>query len=105
MRAFAVRAPALLALVLTVMFAAGCAGTVESRSTGQYIDDAAITTRVKTALFRDEQVSGFQVDVDTFRGRVQLSGFVDTVEQRRRAEQLARSVEGVREVVNNLEVK
>ncbi len=105
MKAIAERIPTIFALTMIVLLLGACAGTTETKSTGQYIDDAAITTKVKTALFSDDRVSGFQVDVDTFKGRVQLNGFVDSQEEKRQAEAVARSVEGVQEVVNNLEVK
>ena len=85
--------------------APGCAGTPTRQSAGEYVDDAAITTKVKTALFQDPAVSGFDVGVDTFKGQVQLNGFVDTPEQKARAEQLARAVPGVVEVGNKLSVK
>jgi hyperosmotically inducible periplasmic protein len=84
---------------------AGCAGTNYHRSTGAFLDDKGISTRVKTALFRDPLVSGFDVHVNTFRGDVQLSGFVDSPEQKERAAQISREVSGVRLVTNNLEVK
>jgi osmotically-inducible protein OsmY len=83
----------------------GCAGTRTRASTGEYIDDSAISTKVKTALHADEDVSGFQVNVETFKGVVQLSGFVDTAAQAQKAEHIARRVEGVEEVRNNLTVK
>jgi osmotically-inducible protein OsmY len=83
----------------------GCAGSRTRASTGEYIDDSAISTKVKTALHADEDVSGFQVNVETFKGVVQLSGFVDTAAQAQKAEQIARRVEGVEEVRNNLTVK
>src|ERR1051326_3323838 len=94
-----------LALGGLALTTAGCAGTRYHRSTGAYLDDKAVTTRVKTALFKDPNVSGFDVHVNTFRGDVQLSGFVDTPEQREHAPSVAREVEGVRSVANNLEVK
>lgn len=93
------------AIAVLVLVLVGCAGGPETKSTGQYIDDAAITTKVKTALFKDAEISGFQVDVDTFKGRVQLSGFVDTPEEKQRAADIARGVQGVQEVINNLVVK
>ena len=83
----------------------GCAGTNYHRSTGAYIDDKAISTRVKTALFRDPLVSGFDVHVETFRGDVMLSGFVDSPDQKMRAAQVASAVKGVHSVTDNLEVK
>lgn len=95
----------ILAAVLLAALLGACAGGPETKSTGEYIDDAAVTTKVKTALFKDPDVSGFQVNVDTFRGRVQLSGFVKTEAERRKAAEIARGVEGVRDVVNDLELK
>jgi hyperosmotically inducible periplasmic protein len=83
----------------------GCAGNRYQRSTGAFIDDKGITARVKTALFRDPNVSGFDVHVNTFRGDVQLSGFVDTPEQKEHAAAIASEVAGVQQVNNNLEVK
>jgi osmotically-inducible protein OsmY len=83
----------------------GCASTSNSTSTGEYIDDRAISAKVKTALHTDDDVSGFQVNVETFKGTVQLSGFVDTAAQAERAEEIARGVNGVEDVVNNISVK
>lgn len=83
----------------------GCAGTATRQSTGEYVDDAALTAKVKTALVRDEVVKAMQVDVTTFKGNVQLSGFVDTEEQKSRAAMLAGGVEGVTNVTNNISVK
>ena len=94
-----------LGLTGVALMGTGCAGTNSSRSTGAYLDDKSIGTRVKTALFRDPVVSGFDVHVNTFRGDVQLSGFVDNPAQKDRAADIARSVKGVREVTNNLEIK
>lgn len=98
---------ALLAIgaVGLVSFSAGCAGTSTRQSTGEYVDDAAITAKVKAALVQDEIVKALQVDVTTFKGHVQLGGFVDTAEQKARAGQVAATVEGVTEVTNNLTVK
>src|SRR6266498_2631077 len=86
-------------------FSSGCAGTATRESTGEYIDDASITTKVKAAFVKDPVVKAMQVNVDTFKGTVQLSGFVDTAEQKARAEQVARSVTGVGNVKNNITVK
>ena len=97
-----------LVLVLGALGAgslAGCAGSATSLSTGEYIDDTAITARVKTALVTDDIVPAMDVQVETFRGNVQLSGFVDTAEQKSRAEQVARGVGGVQDVVNNITLK
>jgi hyperosmotically inducible protein len=89
---------------LAVVTLAGCASTRTQQSAGEYIDDAALTARVKTALVQDDDVKARQVDVESFRGVVQLNGFVDSDEARRAATQVASSVDGVREVRNNLSV-
>ncbi len=94
-----------IGLLLGAIGLAGCAGTATTTSTGEYIDDTAITARVKTALVTDDIVPALAVQVETFRGNVQLSGFVDTAEQKSRAEQVARGVGGVQEVVNNITLK
>ena len=83
----------------------GCAATPTSQSTGEYIDDAALTAKVKAALFEDPNVSGMAVNVDTYKGIVQLNGFVDTPQQKIRAEQVARGIPGVQAVQNKLTVK
>ena len=88
-----------------VAVVSGCAGTATSRSTGEFVDDTGLSAKVKTALFQDPVVSGFDVGIDVFRGHVQLNGFVDTPEQKARAEQVVRSVEGVTGVGNKLTVK
>ena len=95
----------------TVFFAAmlatlvGCAGGETSKSTGQMIDDASVTTRVKTALIRSDQVDANDVNVETYKGTVQLNGFVDSRSEASAAESVAMQVEGVNDVQNNLRVK
>lgn len=84
---------------------AGCAGTATRESTGEYVDDSAITAKVKASFVRDPVVKALQVKVDTYKGVVQLSGFVDTPDQKARAEQIARSTPGVQGVTNNIQVK
>ena len=83
----------------------GCAGTTKQESTGEYIDDTVLTSRVKSALLNDPNVSGLAVNVETFKGIVQLSGFVKTVAERNRAVQLARAVPGVRQVKNDILIR
>jgi hyperosmotically inducible protein len=90
-------------IVMAVML--GCAGDRTTRSTGQVIDDGALTTKVKSALVADPGVKGTQVQVEVYRGVVQLSGFVDRPADAQRAVAVARNVEGVKEVRNNLIVK
>ncbi|BAU48839.1 transporter [Sulfurifustis variabilis] len=75
------------------------------RTAGQTVDDSAINAKVKSQLLADPQVSGLNVNVTTYRGQVQLSGYVNSNEQRQRAEQIARNVEGVKSVSNDLIVK
>lgn len=83
----------------------GCPGSRTTKSTGEYIDDAALTAKVKAELFRDPIVNGMEVNVDTYKAIVQLNGFVDTAQQKARAEQIARNVPGVAGVQNKLTVK
>lgn len=94
-----------LSLVLALAVTA-CAPTSTSRGTGEVIDDAAITTRVNTALAKSGGLGeAFAINVNTFRGVVSLSGFVDSQEQKRQAEQVASRVPGVEKVENNLQLK
>jgi hyperosmotically inducible protein len=89
----------------TAVQLAGCAATSEHRSTGQFVDDGALTARVKTAIASEANPSmAMNVNVTTYRGTVQLSGFVDSEQTAQRAEQIARHVEGVRSVKNDLTV-
>jgi len=83
----------------------GCAGDHYNRSTGESIDDRATTGRVKSALGDDSQYKYPDVKVTTFKGTVQLSGFVDTRDQKTKAGDLAKQVTGVKEVANNITVK
>lgn len=92
-------------LFLLPLMLAGCAGTATQESTGEYIDDTVLTSRVKGVLLNDPQVSGLSINVETFKGTVQLSGFVKAVSERNRAVQLARSVKGVRQVRNDLLIR
>lgn len=83
----------------------GCAGTATRESTGEYIDSTVLTSKVKTAIFNDPMLKVLQINVETFKGVVQLSGFVDSPEAAVRAVEVARSVEGVKAVKNNISVK
>jgi osmotically-inducible protein OsmY len=99
------RAFALVLALAGLVAAAGCAATPTSDSTGQYVDDTAITTKVKSALLGDGAVKSFEIKVETVKRVVQLSGFVDTADQKYAAEKDAWAVRGVKEVRNNLIVK
>jgi hyperosmotically inducible periplasmic protein len=83
----------------------GCAATPTKESTGEYVDDSTITTKVKAAFLHDDYIKSFDISVETFKGTVQLSGFVDNSEQKSRAGEVARGVNGVKDVKNNLTVK
>lgn len=85
--------------------ATGCASTPERASAGEYIDDAVITTKVKAAFANDPNVKATEVNVETFKGDVQLSGFVADPRDAQRAVEIARSVKGVTSVKNDIRVK
>lgn len=83
----------------------GCASTSTQRSAGQTIDDGVITAKVKAELIDNDIVEAGEVNVNTYRGVVQLSGFVDSNDEKSQATKAAQSVEGVKEVRNDLEVQ
>lgn len=83
----------------------GCASTPTREGTGEYVDDSAITTKVKAAIINEPSLKVFQINVETFKGTVQLSGFVDSARSVNKAGEVARSVKGVQSVKNNLVVK
>jgi hypothetical protein len=82
----------------------GCAVTSGRESAGEYVDDKTLGTKIKTALTRDPTVKAHQVNVTAFRGAVQLSGFVDSQEQKDRATEIIKNMEGVKELHNDLVV-
>ncbi len=83
----------------------GCAGNRYEQSTGEHIDDRATSMRVKHALGEDAEYKYAMVEVKTFKGVTQLSGFVNTRDQKGRAGEIAKRVDGVRDVENNITVK
>lgn len=83
----------------------GCASTAKQESTGQYIDDSAITTGVKAAILNAPTLKVAEINVETFKGTVQLSGFVSSAENISTASSVARSVNGVKSVKNDLRLK
>ncbi|MBI5463220.1 MAG: BON domain-containing protein [Gammaproteobacteria bacterium] len=91
-----------LLLTTLLIVLVGCAGTSTRESTGEYIDDGAITTKVKSAFVSDPQVNALSINVTTFKGTVQLSGFADSQQAIDRAVELARKVEGVKAVKNDI---
>jgi osmotically-inducible protein OsmY len=90
------------ALLLSVL---GCAATSTQESTGEYIDDSVITSKVKTAILNEPSLKVFQISVDTNKNVVQLSGSVATGAEKTKATEIARSVPGVRSVKNDLLLK
>ena len=94
----------LVLLMLIATFTA-CASTRTRESTGEYVDDSVITTKVKSLLGNDDFFKSFQISVETYKGTVQLSGFVNSQQAVDKAGQIARSVQGVKSVKNNLIVK
>lgn len=95
----------ILLLVTLAVAIVSCGGSRTRKSAGDVIDDAWITTKIKSKLLADDGLSIFHIEVDTFKGTVQLSGFVNNKYQVDRAAQIARSVSGVRTVRNSLLIK
>ena len=93
-----------MVLMLIASFVA-CASTSKQSGTGEYVDDSVITTKVKTMLASDDFLKSFEISVETYKGIVQLSGFVDSQKAVDKAGEVARGVNGVKSVKNNLNVK
>ena len=83
----------------------GCASTATSESTGEYVDDTVITTKVKAAVFNAPTLKSAEINVETFKGVVQLTGFVSSRDDINRAVELARGVKGVTSVRNDMRLK
>jgi osmotically-inducible protein OsmY len=94
----------LVCIVLVAAFV-GCASTAKREGTGEYFDDSAITAKVKAAILNEPTLKVFQINVETFKGNVQLSGFVDSAQSVSKAGEIARGVKGVKSVKNSLIVK
>jgi osmotically-inducible protein OsmY len=90
---------------VAMLFAMGCASTTTHESTGEYIDDATITTKVKSAIFNEPSLKVFQINVETYKSVVQLSGFVTSSTDIAKAASVARSVKGVASVKNDIRLK
>ncbi len=91
------------ALALATMV--GCASTRTQESTGQYVDDSAITTKVKSAIFHDPSLKSAEINIETFKGVVQMSGFVSSQADINKAVDLASQVGGVKSIKNDMRVK
>jgi len=92
----------ILMLIATLV---ACASTSTQSGTGEYVDDSVITTKVKSLLASDDFLKSFEISVETYKGTVQLSGFVDSQKAVDKAGEIARGVKGVTSVKNNLNVK
>lgn len=96
---------AAMIVVISLISAAGCASTSKHEGTGEYVDDSVLTTKVKAMLFDEPNLRSGQINVETFKGVVQLSGFVGTRADINRAVEIARSVQGVTSVKNDMRLK
>jgi osmotically-inducible protein OsmY len=94
----------LLLLIVIFTFAA-CASTRTQESAGEYVDDSVITTKVKSLLAADDLLKSFQIGVETYKGAVQLSGFVNTQKAVNKAVEITKTVKGVTSIKNDLVVK
>ena len=90
---------------ISMMFMLGCASTAKQEGTGEYIDDTVITTKVKARILDEPGLKSAEINVETFKGVVQLSGFVSSQASINRAAELARGVKGVTSVKNDMRVK
>jgi osmotically-inducible protein OsmY len=95
----------IFAVLLALALTAGCASTSERESTGAYVDDTVITTKTKAAIFNEPTLKSAEINVETFKGVVQLSGFVSGQSSMDTAMQVARGVAGVTSVKNDMRLK
>lgn len=92
-------------LIFAVIGLGACASTARQEGTGEYVDDTVITARVKAAVFNDPDLKSSEINVETFKGRVQLSGFVSKQSDISKSTALARGVPGVMAVANDMRLK
>ena len=92
-------------LAITLVSVVGCASTSQKEGTGEYVDDSIITTKVKAAIFNEPTLKVAEINVETFKGVVQLAGFVRDPSDITRAATVARGVRGVVSVKNDLRLK
>lgn len=95
----------ILAIAMLLALFVGCASTESSSGTGEYIDDTVITTKVKAAIFNESTLKSAEINVETYKGVVQLSGFVNSQDDIDTAVRVARGVKGVKSVTNDMELK
>jgi hyperosmotically inducible protein len=94
-----------LFLAVTLVSAVGCASTSKQEGTGEYVDDSVITTKVKAAILNEPELKVAEINVETFKGAVQLSGFVSSQAAANKAVEVARGVGGVKSVKNDMRIK
>jgi osmotically-inducible protein OsmY len=94
-----------LVLLMLIATLVACASTSKQEGTGEYVDDSVITTKVKSSLAVDDFLKSFEISVETYKGIVQLTGFVDSQKAIDKAGEIASGVQGVKSVKNNLNVK
>ena len=94
-----------LVLIMFIATLVACASTSNQEGMGEYVDDSVITTKVKSMLAADDFLKSFQIGVETYKGTVQLSGFVNAQKAVDKADEIARGVKGVKSVKNDLVVK
>lgn len=92
-------------LLLSLAFFVGCASTAKQEGTGEYFDDTAITAKVKAAVLEEPSLKSAEINVETFKGVVQLSGFVSSQANINKAVEVARAVPGVKSVTNAMRLK
>ena len=92
-------------LAFALVSVVGCAGTPQKEGTGEYVDDTVITTKVKSAIFAEPTLKSAEINVETFKGTVQLSGFVNSQADINKAIEVTRSVGGVKSVKNDMRLK
>jgi osmotically-inducible protein OsmY len=100
-----VRKVASLVGILFVAMALGCASTAKQEGTGEYVDDTVITSKVKAAIFNEPTLKSAEINVETFKGVVQLSGFVSSKAAENTAVSVTRQVAGVKSVKNDMRLK
>ena len=94
-----------LLLSLSLLALGACSVTSGQKSPGEFVDDSLITTQVKAAFVRDSEINAFEINVETYKGVVQLSGFVSSRNSANRAVELARQVNGVKAVRNDMQIR
>lgn len=96
---------AIAGMAVALSTLAACASTRNHEGTGEYVDDSFITTKVKAAIFNEPTLKSAEINVETFKGRVQLSGFVNSKSDIDKAVALTREIKGVTSVANDMRLK